>query len=192
VTDTVRFVAALGNPGSRYRMTWHNAGYWVADILTRHHEVEFSNAGAFLVASLPFGIDIIKPTEFMNRSGAAVRVYMDHLGCSPKDVLVVCDDVNLPLGALRLRASGSDGGHNGLRDVIRALGTESFPRLRLGVGPPPEQQDLRDFVLEKVPDELQDTASRMAHRAVECILAYATEGLEEAQNRFNRTDRIQD
>ena len=192
MTEALRFLAALGNPGARYGMTWHNAGYWVADILARSYEIRFSNAGIFMVASLPTGIDIIKPTEFMNRSGEAVRIYMDHLDCGPEGILVVCDDVNLPLGSLRLRASGSHGGHNGLRDVISALGTESFPRLRLGVGPAPDQQDLREYVLEKVPDDLQDRASRMAHRAVDCIEVYAAAGLEEAQNRFNRTDRIED
>lgn len=184
----MRFVAGLGNPGDRYRMTWHNAGFWVADILAAEQGVSFTNAGLFEVAGLPSGFDVIKPCDFMNRSGAAVRVYLEHVGCDPSSVLVVCDDANLPLGTLRLRGSGSHGGHKGLRSIIEKLGTDAFPRLRLGIGSPPGGVGLREYVLTRVPAALQAEASRMANRAAECVMCYADRGLEAAQNIYNRRE----
>ena len=179
-------VVGLGNPGSRYRLTWHNAGFWVADILASSEEaLGFTDAGAFLATTHGAGFHLIKPNTFMNNSGGAVSAFVAHLDCSPGDILVVCDDVSLPLGSLRLRRSGSHGGHNGLRSIIEALGTSGFPRLRLGIGPVPDGAETRDFVLGKVPRSLREEASRMANRAADCVLLYASEGLAAAQNRYN-------
>jgi PTH1 family peptidyl-tRNA hydrolase len=181
-----KLVACLGNPGLRYRMTWHNAGFWVADVLASEAGVSFTDAGLFEAAGLPGGPELIKPRTWMNGSGTAVREFLGIRGWVCGDLLVVCDDVNLPLGTLRLRAEGSHGGHNGLRDVIEKLGSEEFARLRLGVGPPPEREDLADYVLGKVPGRLELEASLMAHRAADCVLACAREGLEAAQSSYNR------
>lgn len=182
-----RVVACLGNPGDRYRMTWHNAGFWVADILSREAGVDFVDAGLFHVASLPGGVEVIKPTVYMNRSGRSVASFLNGNGSGAEHLLVVCDDVNLDLGRLRLRASGSSGGHNGLQDIIRSLGTEDFPRLRMGIGPAPAGADLAEYVLDRVPPDLEEQVSVMAHRAADCVLLYCSEGLSPAQEIYNRS-----
>ncbi|OPL17627.1 MAG: hypothetical protein AVO35_09360 [Candidatus Aegiribacteria sp. MLS_C] len=179
-------VACLGNPGDRYVMTWHNAGFWVADILSRESGVRFEDAGLFQVACLPGGQFMIKPTVYMNRSGRAVNAFLGSRGLGPESLLVVCDDFNLDLGRLRLKAGGSSGGHNGLQDIIDRLGTEGFPRLRMGIGPPPTNMDTARFVLERVPPKLEDEASVMAHRAADCVSLYAEKGIMPAQEIYNR------
>jgi peptidyl-tRNA hydrolase, PTH1 family len=167
-------------------MTWHNAGFWVADILAREAGVHFLNAGLFNVSALPDGPDIIKPTVYMNRSGRAVAAFLNSRGYTPEELLVVCDDINLEFGRLRIRNSGSHGGHNGLRSIIESLGTENFPRLRLGIGQPPSGDDLADYVLDTVPEKLEQKTSLMAHEAADSVLLFLKEGLSAAQDRYNR------
>lgn len=182
--------ACLGNPGDRYRMTWHNAGFWVADILSREAGVDFVDAGIFQVASLPGGVELMKPSVYMNRSGRAVASFLNGSGICAEQLLVVCDDVNLDLGRLRLRASGSSGGHNGLQDIIRSLDTEDFPRLRMGIGPAPGGADLAEHVLDRVPPDLEEQVSVMAHRAADCVLLCCREGLSPAQEIYNRNPDV--
>lgn len=179
-------IACLGNPGTRYGMTWHNAGFWVADILAREAGVRFVNAGLFLAATMPSGVHLVKPNDFMNRSGAAVAHYLDATGLSSDELLVVCDDVHLELGRLRLRGNGSAGGHNGLADIIQRIGTEDFARLRLGIGPAPDSEDLADYVLSRVPARLEQEASLMAHVAADCVTMACEAGVTAAQERYNR------
>lgn len=167
-------------------MTWHNAGFWVADILAREAGVQFINAGLFIATVLKNGSDLIKPADYMNRSGKAIAEFLDIKNYDASELLVVCDDVNLDLGHLRLRARGSHGGHNGLRNIIECLGTEDFPRLRIGIGPAPDSSDLADFVLDCVPKKLEEEASRMAHVAADCVGLYLQEGIVAAQEKFNR------
>ena len=181
-----RLVACLGNPGDKYRMTWHNAGFWVADILALEAGVHFINAGLFNASVIPDGPDLIKPTVYMNRSGRAVAAFLDNRGYNADELLVICDDINLELGRLRLRDSGSHGGHNGLRSIIDSLGTEQFSRLRLGIGAPSTGDDLADYVLDTVPVKLEEEASVMAHNAADCVTLYLREGLTSAQERYNR------
>lgn len=181
-----RLVACLGNPGDKYSMTWHNAGFWVADILAREAGVHFIDAGLFKVTVIPDGPDLIKPTVYMNRSGKAVAAFLDSRGYDAEELLVVCDDTNLDPGRLRLRNSGSHGGHNGLKSIIDSLGTDQFPRLRLGIGPAPGGADLADYVLDTVPEKLEEEVSVMAHNAADCVLLYVKEGLAPAQEKYNR------
>ncbi len=178
--------ACLGNPGNRYVLTRHNAGFWVGDILAREAGVAFENAGLFMVASLPGDMDVIKPTVYMNRSGEAVEAFLRVKDLEPENLLVVCDDFNLDLGRLRLRAGGGSGGHNGLKNIIDRLGTEDFPRLRMGVGPLPRGVDPAEFVLRRIPHHLEEEASLMAHRAADCVIHYLNHGLSAAQEIFNR------
>lgn len=178
--------ACLGNPGLRYSLTWHNAGYWVADILAREYSAELVNAGAFEIAHLPEGRILAKPTTYMNRSGKAVKALLEAVDIGPEHLLVVCDDVNLPLGQVRLREKGSDGGHKGLRSVIDELGTEDFARLRMGIGPLPQGADLTKFVLQRIPEELEEDASEMASRAADCVRCALYEGFRSAQTEYNR------
>jgi len=181
-----RIVACLGNPGDKYSLTWHNAGFWVADILAREAGVHFLNAGLFNASVIPDGPDLIKPNVYMNRSGISIAAFLDSRSYNSDELLVVCDDINLELGRLRLRGSGSHGGHNGLRSIIDTLGTENFPRLRLGIGPPPAGLDLADYVLDTVPEKLEEEVSLMAHDAADCVRLLVNEGLAHAQERYNR------
>lgn len=179
-------MACLGNPGLRYSLTRHNAGFWAGDILARRHDVPFRDAGLFAVAELPGGPLLCKPQDYMNRSGRAVSALMETREIGPKGILVISDDVNLHLGRLKLKTEGSHGGHNGLRSIIDRLGTSEFPRLRMGVGPPPLAGDLAEFVLERLPKRLEQEAAEMAHRAADCVEAVLERGYGPAQTEFNR------
>jgi PTH1 family peptidyl-tRNA hydrolase len=181
-----RLALCLGNPGPNYSLTWHNAGFWVADALAREAGVSFTNAGLFSAVTLPCGLELAKPSTFMNDSGKAAATLLRMRDLPPDEFLVVCDDVNLPLGRLRLRGNGSAGGHKGLGSVIASLGTESFARLRLGVGPGPGGADLADFVLSRVPKSLEEEAGVMAYRGADCVMKAFTDGYSAAQDIFNR------
>jgi PTH1 family peptidyl-tRNA hydrolase len=181
-------VACLGNPGLRYSLTRHNAGFWAGDILARRHGSSFRDAGLFAVAELPGGPLLCKPQSYMNRSGPAVAALMDARGIAPGEILVISDDVNLHLGRLKLKTAGSHGGHNGLRSIVAELGTTEFPRLRMGVGPPPLRGDLAEFVLQRLPRGLEEEAAFMAHRAADCVETVLSSGYGPAQTEFNRWD----
>jgi PTH1 family peptidyl-tRNA hydrolase len=129
---------------------------------------------------------VVKPQTYMNRSGRALEILGADGYVRASDTLVVCDDIALPMGTIRLRKKGSDGGHNGLRSVIESLGTTRFPRLRLGVGPVPESVDAADFVLEPMPDEVRSVAKRMVREAVKCLETLLSSDIDTAMNRFNR------
>lgn len=185
----------LGNPGQEYAATRHNAGFFLADSLAeRWGWGAFRREGAGQVARGPGGgasAQIVKPQTYMNRSGAVLTSFRDDPAFNPAtDLLVLVDDIALPVGQFRLRASGSAGGHNGLKSIEGTLRTDQYPRLRIGVGPlPPEWDDLADYVLDPVPPDelaqLRDIYEPMA-QAVEVWLA---EGIDQAMNRFNRVIR---
>lgn len=193
----MRLVAGLGNPGRPYVGTRHNVGFDVVDRVAERHEAgwELKSPGDVAVLQARWrrgGFDqdvlLVKPQTFVNASGTAVaalcRFYRMGLG----DVLIVCDDVNLPLGRLRARASGSDGGHNGLRSVAESLGTIDYARLRVGVGRGDARRDLADHVLAGFePDEQPAIGDAMA-RATEAVERWVTDGLARVMNTFNRAD----
>ncbi len=181
----ISIIACLGNPGPKYALTWHNAGFWVADILAREAGVSFKRAGAFDVAYMPGGLHLIKPSTYMNESGRAIAAILTARQKDPENMLLICDDVNLSLGTLRLRNNGSAGGQNGLKDTIEVLKTQEFPRLRIGIGPKPERMDLAKYVLKKVPKQQQELASVMAHRAADCALEVVKNGVAAAQSIYN-------
>lgn len=181
----ISIIVCLGNPGLKYSLTWHNAGFWVADILASEAGVSFKRAGAFEIAYLPGGIHLIKPSTYMNESGRSVGAILTARQKDPENMLLICDDINLSLGTLRLRKRGSAGGQNGLKDTIDVLKTEEFPRLRLGIGPKPDRMNLAKYVLKKVPKQQQELASVMAHRAADCALEVVKNGVETAQSIYN-------
>lgn len=183
----IGIVLCLGNPGPKYALTWHNAGFWVADILARESGVAFKRAGAFEITFLSGGINLVKPSTYMNESGRAAGAILTARQLDPENMLVVCDDVNLPVGTIRLRSSGSAGGQNGLGNIIEVLGTQDFPRLRIGVGPKPQGMDLAKHVLSRVPKPQQELASISAHRAANCVLEAVKNGIKAAQSIYNGT-----
>jgi PTH1 family peptidyl-tRNA hydrolase len=178
-------VVGLGNPGSRYARTRHNIGWRALDALPL--EAPFREEGKFEgeVARMP-GAWLLKPTTFMNLSGVAVRTMADFYKIPHERVLVVLDDAALPFGRLRIRPGGSAGSHNGLESVLTHFATEAVPRLRLGVGGPPEPVALHDHVLGQfTPAEEEDLASVLP-RAAEAIRAILKNGLAAAMNEFNK------
>jgi peptidyl-tRNA hydrolase, PTH1 family len=186
---TVRLVAGLGNPGTKYERSRHNVGFDVVDQVAKTNGGEPFRSGFDGVVSecVVDGerILLLKPLTYMNRSGASVRKAVDFYKLPTDAVLVVCDDFSLPLGQLRFRGSGSAGGQNGLKDVISALGTDAVPRLRIGIDPPPNGVDPVDYVLSGFrPAERRviEDAVIDAGRAVE---AWCRNGLQAAMNEFN-------
>jgi PTH1 family peptidyl-tRNA hydrolase len=192
----MKLVAGLGNPGDTYRGTRHNVGFEVVDRLARRHGVfadfavmKFDAVGARWRRRPPDeDVWLVKPLTFMNASGQAVGAIVRYFNIAIADALVVCDDVNLPLGRLRARASGSEGGHNGLRSVAEHLGTLEYARLRLGVGRGDMRRDLADHVLARFePDELPGIEDAV-DRAANAVEMWLTDGLERMMNTFNRAE----
>ncbi len=185
----ISVVAGLGNPGSAYADTRHNAGFRVVDELYRRHAREaWRRDGACEVARAAMGSDILlaRPLGFMNRSGAVLAPLLARLDQPPESLLVVVDDLDLPLGRLRLRPSGGAGTHNGLRDLVDHLGT-GFPRLRVGIaagGEPPE--DLADWVLSSFTGAELRALEEALGRAADAVACAVENGLAEAMNRYNR------
>lgn len=185
----MRLVAGLGNPGRRYAGTRHNVGFAVADELARRAGAPFDHerAGA-LISRLRPGADatlIVKPLTMMNLSGEAVAEVARFYKIDPSAILTVVDDVNLPLGRLRLRTGGSAGGHNGLRSLIACLGTEEFPRVRVGVGRGDPRRDLADHVLARFDSDEAESVSEAIARAADAVETFLAEGILAAMNRFN-------
>lgn len=183
----IELVVGLGNPGSRYAATRHNVGFRVADELARRHP-----AGGWVhrrlcdVAAVALGSRLLtaKPLTYMNRSGDAAAWLLDHLGLASEQMLVVLDDVDLPLGTLRLRAGGGPGTHNGLRDICGRIGP-SFPRLRLGVTGAASPGELADFVLSEFTTDERAQAERMVERAADAVETAVRDGLALAMSRHN-------
>jgi PTH1 family peptidyl-tRNA hydrolase len=185
----LQLAIGLGNPGRRYALTRHNLGFRVIEVLSRRLVITLRLIqGPCLLGTGRLDHDRIglaQPATYMNESGRAVAFLQDHLNLEPKELLVICDDVNLPLGKIRLRRGGSDGGHRGLASVIATLASTEFPRLRLGVGMPPEGEDLVDYVLQECEPEEQPLVAEMIEGAADAVVACFQEGLETAMNRFN-------
>jgi PTH1 family peptidyl-tRNA hydrolase len=182
-------VAGLGNPGDRYRQTRHNLGFMVVERMARARggrwREEGRNGRSARIDIAGREVLLFEPLTFMNLSGNALRPLVDAEGLPANRVLVVCDDIALPVGQLRLRPGGSDGGHNGLASVIERLETAAFPRLRLGVGPVPPRVDAAEFVLaEFLPEEAVPVEDMIAG-AAECVGGWVTEGIDRAMGRFN-------
>ncbi len=161
----------------------------VIDSLSRSLQVEFKpGEDEYLIAQGEYGGErllLVKPTTYVNRSGIAITQLLSVFPLLPSRILVVCDDVNLPLGRIRIRRSGSDGGHKGLASIIYHLGEEGFPRLRIGIGGG-ERDNLVDFVLGDFTPEEEEVIGKVIERAAEACLVVVQEGLEEAMNRYNR------
>lgn len=191
----MKLVAGLGNvPESRYRGTRHNVGFEVVDLVARRHELTFEAAPVKALQArwrgslLTEDVLLVKPLTLMNLSGEAVGGACRYYKVSVGDVLIVCDDVNLPLGRLRARASGSEGGHNGLRSIAEQLGTMEYARLRVGVGRGDMRRDLADHVLARFqPEELPGIADAIT-RGADAVETWISDGLARVMNTFNREE----
>ena len=193
----MKLVVGLGNPGREYVGTRHNIGFEVVDRLAE--KLGWVKAGEFdRMARSKFdalGLDgpvsesekllLLKPVTYMNLSGRAVQAAMGFYQATPAEVMIVLDDLALPCGRLRLRGGGSSGGHNGLKDIERALGTQEYPRLRLGIDPPPPPIAGKDYVLGRFSPEQRKLIDPAIERATGAILTWIDKGINAAMNQFN-------
>lgn len=185
----MKLVVGLGNPGKKYEQTRHNIGFEAVAEFARRRVVDPPRL-KFAGETRETKIDgekilLLLPHTLMNRSGRSVGEAVDFYKIEAADVLVVCDDFHLPLGELRMRARGSDGGQKGLADIHRRLATNEVPRLRVGIGPTPEGWDAADFVLGRFTKEERPTVDQQVGRAAEAIEAWITKGIQAAMNQYN-------
>ncbi len=185
----MRLIVGLGNPGIRYAGTRHNIGFEVVDRFARRHGARLRRRWCrSLVADLRIRGEeflLAKPQTFMNLSGEAVRELLLRTKAAAADMLVVCDDINLPLGRIRLRPTGSAGGHHGLESIISCIRSQDFPRLRVGVGEGNNRQDVRDHVLGRFHRSERRLVEDVIETAADCLDCAVQEGLHIAMNRFN-------
>jgi len=183
-------IVGLGNPGSRYVGTRHNIGFIVADRLAKGWSIVPGSRLCRCQVGLgkvgKRAVRVAFAQTFMNASGEAVECLARRWRVAPSSVLVICDDIALPLGSVRLRAQGSDGGHLGLASIIGALGTQEIPRLRVGIRPRQEPSDLTEFVLSPFEPSEQTLLEEGVSQAVDACQSWVTQGITAAMNRFNR------
>ena len=188
----MKLVIGLGNPGPKYAGTRHNVGFDAVDLLARRHGLDWAAAprGAeALIANWRMGGAIVaKPLTFMNLSGEAVVPLLQFYKIEIADLLVVVDEVQLETGRIRIRPSGSAGGHNGLKSIIGSLGTDAFPRLRIGVGRGDTRRNLADHVLARFEADERELIADAIERAAGASEAFVADGVADAMNRFNRKD----
>ncbi len=181
----IRIIVGLGNPGATYADTRHNVGFMVLDRLARHFNVPWKAEKKYKgeLAAGP-GLLLVKPQTFMNLSGESVGPLMRFFKFTPEQVLVIYDDISFPCGTMRLRAGGSAGGHNGMKSLIAHLGSDRFPRLRIGIGVP-GQKDMVGHVLGKFSPEEKPLLEDALARAEQAVLTLLRDGFEAAANQFN-------
>ena len=184
----IRLVAGLGNPGPEYAATRHNIGFMVVDQFAAQFGSTWERSTKWDALSAKCGsVMIVKPKSFMNRSGYPLLAIAQFYKIEPREILVVLDDLALPLGRLRLRIRGGSGGHNGLESIIMQFGTEEIPRLRIGIGEAPPEGSV-DYVLSRFFEEEKPIVRSTIARAVEALKCAIDNGLISAMNTFNKTE----
>lgn len=183
----MRAIVGLGNPGREYADTRHNVGFRVIDVIGERLNLQWRR-DADVVFAKSFGetpFFVVKPQTFMNRSGHAVSRFAGYHQIEPGELLVVVDDVDLPLGRIRVRARGSAGTHNGLKSVVEQLGTTEFPRVRLGVGRGDARRDLADYVLATFDPAERPEVEKIITRAADAAQMFVVEGIQTVMNTYN-------
>lgn len=186
MTPSKKLVVGLGNPGPRYKETRHNAGFLVADALAARYGLLF-RAGKSADEARWEGVTLLKPTTFMNLSGVAVQSVLTRARLSPADLLVIHDDLDLPLGRLRIRTGGSAGGQRGVADTVRRIGPE-FTRLKVGISRPPEGWKVENWVLSRFQESEKPLLAMVIEHATDATEVLLREGAEVAMSRFNGLD----
>jgi PTH1 family peptidyl-tRNA hydrolase len=189
----LKMVVGLGNPGPEYARSRHNVGFQVIDLFAVRHRLSFDKAqkrarvtqGPVTLAGWTGRVLLAKPITYMNASGEAVGPLAKFYKIAPTDILVLFDDLDLPVGRLRLRPDGGSSGQKGVRSIIQSLGTESFPRLRIGIGRPPGQMDPADYVLQPFSAVQEEEMVFVRMKAADAIEAWLAQGIDAAMNQFN-------
>ena len=177
----------LGNVGNAYANTKHNAGFWVIDEIARRHKLSFTpGVGDYIYAEYKgHQVLLVKPTTGMNRSGNAVRSVLDHWGLDLSDIHIIVDDVDFPLGTIRIRPKGGDGCHKGLKNIIYQLQSDQFPRFRLGIGTDINMRPSENYVLKPFQTDDYPNAEMMVKNCADAIDNLLAKGLNQTMNQFN-------
>jgi PTH1 family peptidyl-tRNA hydrolase len=183
-------IVGLGNPGPKYNRTPHNLGYDTVDLLAQRHELRWSEQARFKSyvaagSTMGFKIFLMKPVTYMNLSGDAVQPFAAFYKIPPENVLVICDDVNLPYGKIRLRERGSHGGHNGLRNIAERFSTDEYPRLRIGCAPEHPVRDLAAYVLSPMYGDDWESSRLSVEVAADCVESVLSDGALKAMSLYN-------
>ena len=188
----MQLIVGLGNPGSEYISTRHNLGFLVVDALADYTGTKFRpGKGAYWYAPCSLkdtSVTLLKPVTYMNESGIALVEFLSMSEIPIENILVVCDDFQIPFGTLRLCSGGSNGGHNGLGSIIYQLQNDQFPRLRCGIGSvdvPKDKSRMKEFVLESFPEDQFEEVAAMIKNARDACISFVTDGIERTMNRFN-------
>ena len=185
----LRLIVGLGNPGPEHLNTRHNAGFWFVDMLAKRHGGEFRDYRKYSGETARVTVSerelmLLKPTTYMNRSGLSIRQISDFFKIAPADILVAHDELDLPVGSLRLKLGGGHGGHNGLRDTIAHIG-DGFWRLRLGIGHPGNKAEVIDYVLTRAPRAEEELIYEAVNTAADCMPLLLEQGAERAMTKLH-------
>ena len=187
-------IAGLGNPSNEYAKTRHNAGFDTIDLLADKLGISITEkkhrayCGKGMIGTEK--VLLLKPQTFMNNSGESLRDAADFYKVEPEQILVIYDDISLEPGQLRIRMKGSAGGHNGIKSIIAHLGTQDFPRIKIGVGAKPERMDLADYVLSRFSPSEREKMEESFREGAEAVITFLQDGADAAMNRYNRKKDI--
>lgn len=186
-------IAGLGNPGKEYEGSRHNVGFMTLDALADRYQIDIREKAhkALIGKGMIEGnkVILVKPQTYMNLSGESIRSVMDYYKTEPSEFIVIYDDISLEPGQIRIRKKGSAGGHNGIKNIIAHLGTQEFPRIRIGVGEKPPRMDLADYVLSRFPKEEKEEMEQAFRDGAAAAVSMMNEGIDMAMNRFNGSAR---
>ena len=192
----MKLIVGLGNPGGKYELTRHNVGFDIMDLFCREISVDrLKRWNLSLVAEGRLEMEdlvLAKPLTFMNSSGLAVAALVSKYDVPLEDLYVIYDDLNLDMGVLRIRRGGTAGGHKGVKSIIGSLGSKSFPRLRVGIGQPPEKMEVINYVLGRFSIREREQIEQMEQIAVEALKAMILDGIDSAMNRFNVRQKVEE
>ncbi|MDA3838317.1 MAG: aminoacyl-tRNA hydrolase [Candidatus Delongbacteria bacterium] len=197
----MQIIIGLGNPGVKYSNTWHNLGFMAVDKFAIKHDLNYKAGKGKYYSATGFvnfkKVVIVKPVTYMNLSGIAVREILDYYGVDVSDALVVYDDINLDIGSVRIRKSGTAGGHNGIKSIINSLGTNEFPRLRIGFRTnviasilDKNPSVLPDVVLSRIPDKMNEEIEISLERSIDSIEMLLDKGIDKTMNYFNTKNEL--
>ena len=186
-----KIIVGLGNPGPKYQFTRHNIGFLIVDHLAKEYRLPFTLGKKSFKSEIALGtiknhkVLLLKPLTYMNRSGEAVVAVLNFYKNKPEDLLVIHDDLDLPLGKIRIVKKGGAGGHNGIRSIIASLGTREFPRLRVGIGRPQGGMKVAHYVLSNFTKEEMLLVNKIVEISTDAILTIIEDGIDKAMNQFN-------
>lgn len=185
----IKAIIGLGNPGKKYEKTRHNIGFMIVDTVAfflkcpkKEEECCFSK----IINCFEHDVLLVKPQTYMNNSGIAVKNLIDEYNLNPNEILVIYDDLDLPLGTMRIRKSGSSGGHRGVKSIIENIKTENFPRLKIGIGRPERKEQVADYVLSPFSKDEEIIAEKITNEAANCILNVLKYGIDKSLNSCNK------